>query len=382
MGSRSVFRIASSLATSFVSQLRLRAKRIRARCSHGLNVIVKDKNPPILKTRLLALGFFLLISHSLSAQTNLSEKARERTVYINFQTIDPDNGVAKLTIGTGFVVSAKGHVLTASHIFRDWQRQNDASRASNPIHGTLRDKPGATDGPTLTLEMINPGNTFSDVALLKFPELPGKDYLVAPICFKEEPKLGDELYAFGFPFDFNFQPIKATLGTSSVGGRWSASSAFTYGMSGGPVYSASGFVVGIVKGGLDGTDAVRWITPISFAYNTLLPPFKESCPVTLLPVDSKTCRIPSHGVEKYQRVFEVTRDSGWRGGGYNQTSWCNDVIAALRGEHPQGIFAVTRQGERSESKCAPFNCPQYLYTCEVEVKTDPLYREQADAACP
>ena len=198
-----------------------------------------------LVSKNIALVVLVVFPSIVAGQNTLAEKARERTVYISFRMIDPDNGVAKTTIGTGFVVTVKGHVLTAAHIFRDWQKQTDASRLSNPIHGTLRDKPGSTEAPTLILEMINPGDAFGDIALLKFPELPGKDYPTAPICFKEEPKFGDELLALGFPFDANIQSIKATLGTSSAGGRWAASSAFTYGMSGGPVLDQNARLVAI-----------------------------------------------------------------------------------------------------------------------------------------
>jgi hypothetical protein len=42
MGSRSVLRIASSLATSFVSHSELCAKRVRAGYLHELNMIMKD----------------------------------------------------------------------------------------------------------------------------------------------------------------------------------------------------------------------------------------------------------------------------------------------------------------------------------------------------
>lgn len=67
------------------------------------------------------------------------------------------------------------------------------------------------------------------------------------------------------------------------------------------------------------------------------------------------------------RIFSVTRESGWRGGGYSPDLWCEALIGTLRGEHPQGQFQVTSKSERSESKCAPFNCPQYNYTCSVQV---------------
>lgn len=96
------------------------------------------------------------------------------------------------------------------------------------------------------------------------------------------PKVGDQVLALGFPLNQNFQPIPATLGTANaLGGRWAATSAFDHGMSGGPVYS-NNFVVGLVKGGLEGTNSVQWITPIGHAKTALATAvdFSEQCTVT------------------------------------------------------------------------------------------------------
>jgi hypothetical protein len=76
--------------------------------------------------------------------------------------------------------------------------------------------------------------------------------------------------AFGFPHNQNFQPVPGVLGTQNAeGGRWAAASAFAEGMSGGPVYIGA-TVVGLVKGGLEGTNAVQWVTPIRHANSFLL----------------------------------------------------------------------------------------------------------------
>jgi hypothetical protein len=101
------------------------------------------------------------------------------------------------------------------------------------------------------------------------------------------------------------------------------------------------------------------------------------------PAPPKACRNPSHGVERFLREFDVTRDSGWRGGGYDQGRWCSDVIAILRGEFPAvgSTFDIVSHDEREESKCRPFNCPQYNYVCTVHVKTDPIYVESVGPEC-
>ena len=93
------------------------------------------------------------------------------------------------------------------------------------------------------------------------------------------------------------------------------------------------------------------------------------------------CRDATHGVDRYQREFNVTRESGWHGGGYSQPRWCEDVMSMLRGEHPQALLTQVSSGEVSRNSCAPANCPQYNYTCTVRVQTDPLYKEAVSSAC-
>ena len=211
---------------------------------------------------------------SCSAQTaHFAEKARDSIVYIFFDTVDQANGVKTPVQGTGFIVSPGGYVLTASHLFRAWRKQTDAHRRTHLIKGSRYDKPGYTKENWLVLDVINLGDSDAeDVALLKFPQL-GSRYEPAPICLdaSDRMKLGDSLLAYGFPEDQNFQPVPGILGTqNAAGGRWAAAIAFTDGMSGGPVYNADGFVIGIVKGGLGNTDAVRFISPIRHAFNYLM----------------------------------------------------------------------------------------------------------------
>lgn len=99
-----------------------------------------------------------------------------------------------------------------------------------------------------------------------------------------------------------------------------------------------------------------------------------------LPVP-KPCRDKSHGVESYARTFDVPKTSQWMGGGYSQDPWCNDVIGELRGQFPEALFEVIGKSENTKNTCAPFNCPQYQYYCNVRVKTDPIYIEKLSSAC-
>jgi hypothetical protein len=101
-----------------------------------------------------------------------------------------------------------------------------------------------------------------------------------------------------------------------------------------------------------------------------------------VPAAPKVCRIRGNGVDRYTREFDISRPSAEMSGGHNQSEWCNNLIASLRGEHPDGEFTPTSSSESSRSGCAPFNCPLYTYQCTVHVKTDPVYKEAASSTCP
>jgi S1-C subfamily serine protease len=214
-----------------------------------------------------SVGLMLLCVIS-SRAASLAESARTSIVYIYFDVTDPKTGAKDTVQGTGFVISRDGYVLTAAHIFRKWKVQLDVDKKKNLIRGSLRDKPEYVSQSPLVMRVINPGDAdFEDVALLKLPD-PETGYPVAPICLTAPlPKAGDKLVAYGFPQNTNFQPVEGTVGTSNAdGGRFAAAAPFVEGMSGGPVYDDRGFVFGLIKGGTDAI-AVRWITPIRFAYS-------------------------------------------------------------------------------------------------------------------
>ena len=228
-------------------------------------------------------------SGSAKAET-LTDTAQKSIVYIFFDIVDPNTGAKSAIQGTGFVVSPQGHVLTASHLFRAWKAQRPVDKANNPIKATLRDKVGYVPESPLILNRINIGDPEQeDVALLKLPAS-SQAYPAAPICLRQAAaaKAGDPLMAFGFPQNQNFQPVTGVLGLQNAeGGRWAAASAFAEGMSGGPVYIGE-TVVGLVKGGLEGTNAVQWITPIGFAATLLNNAgVQESCARNLLSITAE-----------------------------------------------------------------------------------------------
>lgn len=94
------------------------------------------------------------------------------------------------------------------------------------------------------------------------------------------------------------------------------------------------------------------------------------------------CRDASHGIERYNKRTKVTRESNWFGGGFSQPVWCKQLTAMLKGKNPLSVMRVVSSSERSESKCKPFNCPQYKYSCTIEIQSAPIFVMRESPACP
>ncbi len=251
----------------------------------------------------------------------LAEIARDSIVYIHYSFVRED-GTPETATGTGFVVTSSGYVLTASHVFRKWSELPADVKRSTKIYGSLFDKPGDSISPDYVLTIADLGEAEGrDVALLKLPD----DAMVrsaAPICLGKADRsvaTGQQIFAFGFPFDQNFQPVSGHLGTlNAPGERWFAESPFTRGMSGGPVYSARGYVMGIVNGGLSGSEAVKYITPIGHAQRLLNQiGLEEKCDASGEPVLGQWrgryhCHETNFGRGDGTSVLTVTRDAEGR----------------------------------------------------------------------
>lgn len=236
-----------------------------------------------LLLRFVALWFILTTAAFAQAATD-AQIVQQSIVYIYLDIVDSQTGAKSREQGTGFIISPEGHVLTAAHLFRAWRSQRQIDRENNPIHAMRGGKPGWVPGESpLVLNFVDPGNPDAeDVALLKLPSVIFSPvYRAAPICFSSAAaaKMGDEIIGYGFPQDSQIQPVRGTLGTRNAeGDRWTAEAAFTLGMSGGPVYSKTGVVIGIIKGGLENINAIRQITPIDHARKMLPTNFPEQCP--------------------------------------------------------------------------------------------------------
>ena len=154
---------------------------------------------------------------------------------------------AKTFSGTGFVVSANGHIVTNHHVI---------AGCAGDIKGNL------TGEATMVLRVVS-GDANNDLALLQAP---------ATTAFKDFVKIrdrsirsGDSVVAIGFPFhglltsDFTVTTgiVSSLSGIRNDTRFLQISAAVQPGNSGGPLFDTSGQVVGVVAGKLDGLAMIK-----------------------------------------------------------------------------------------------------------------------------
>lgn len=172
-----------------------------------------------------------LIAGSVMDASNMYQLVSEVVVRVS-------NG--QRTVGSGFVYSAEGHVLTAQHVIDELDE----------IYVIT------SDGRIFPADVVG-SCVFSDVAVLK---LDGETGIEPPeISDSSQIKIGDPVGAIGSPFDLaeslntgivsqvnRFTEIEYDEQTRWVANLIQFDAAVNFGNSGGPLFSADGSVIGLV----------------------------------------------------------------------------------------------------------------------------------------
>lgn len=174
--------------------------------------------------------------------------------------------------GTGVVVSAQGHVLTAKHVVPD------GARCAGSI--------GVADPNTAARLVVQPTGLPVDAALLRFSD-GRRDYAAVPYCEVEDWMIRRPIMVAGFPGDTETGAASYREGVLSTtlpneDGLLETDGQTVEGMSGGPVFSRNlAGLVGIVAGAkftATGTISYYGILPVSsYAPALGLEPSERAC---------------------------------------------------------------------------------------------------------
>lgn len=181
------------------------------------------------------LAALLLLTSALHAEDWTTEEvfSRHKTSVIQVRIIDAQGG-AKRSIGSGFLVSDDGRLISNFHVVADFVHHPGQYRAewhdSEGGSGELR---------LLDVDVVH------DLALLQSEQLQGRDFLAVE---SNLPKMGERLYSLGFPYDLGLTIVEGTyngLLEKSLYERIHLTASINPGMSGGPAIDRFGNVIGV-----------------------------------------------------------------------------------------------------------------------------------------
>ncbi len=183
--------------------------------------------------------FFCLILALCPIHSNAVENIDTETVFalfkgnvVQIQVID-QGAPSKTNIGSGFIITDSGYVITNYHVIAELINRPGLFRAefikNDNTKGELK---------LLTLDVVH------DLALLYSDQLKGSGLKIE----SNPPKKGERLYAFGNPFDLGLTIVEGTyngLLEKSLYEKIHFTGSLNPGMSGGPTLNRHGRVVGV-----------------------------------------------------------------------------------------------------------------------------------------
>jgi S1-C subfamily serine protease len=180
------------------------------------------------------IGLVVWISAASAEEWTTEEVfTRHKDSVIQIRIID-DKGGAKRSIGSGFMISDDGRLITNFHVVADFVHHPGEHRAE------WHSSDGAS-GPLVLLDV----DVVHDLALMQAEALAGQPFLAVE---SNLPKMGERLFSLGFPYDLGLTIVEGTyngLLEKSLYERIHLTASINPGMSGGPAIDRNGNVVGV-----------------------------------------------------------------------------------------------------------------------------------------
>jgi len=236
------------------------------------------------------------------------------------------------SLGSGFIISADGYILTNNHV----------------VDGADEIKVKLADGRSFSAQ-IKGGDTKLDLALLKIDT--GESLPVAKLGDSGKLQVGEWVIAIGNPFGLE-QTV--TVGIVSAKGRVigagpyddfiQTDASINPGNSGGPLFNAAGEVIGINTAIIANGQGIGFATPVNAAQN-IIPQLREVGHVTrgwlgvsVQPVTEELA--VSFGLDKPRGalVTEVIKGSPAEGAGFQR----GDIILAVEGKAVEEMTDLPR----------------------------------------
>lgn len=175
--------------------------------------------------------------------------------------------VASTQQGSGFLITKDGFILTNAHVVTP-----DQSRV---LTHELNVRLGFVSAAPIRAE-IRGIDAENDLALLQIPRVGANDYPTVPLGISSPLGVGDTVIGIGFPSGSDLAMTnEATITSrnaiysSELKSWWQTSLGLESGDSGGPVFGASGTVVGVAVAARADAQQLSYVIPIQYASTIL-----------------------------------------------------------------------------------------------------------------
>jgi len=184
-----------------------------------------------------------------------------------FRSPEPEQGV-----GSGFVASTDGYILTNAHVVTGESSQSAAAQQASDIEVNFK------NGKKAKATIVGYDLTSSDVAVIKV-DPQGLDLVPIPLGDSDKVTVGEPVVAIGSPFEYAstitsgiVSATKRTVESPSTGftiqNALQTDAAINPGNSGGPLINARGEVIGLneqIASSSGGSEGVGFAVPINTA---------------------------------------------------------------------------------------------------------------------
>ena len=242
------------------------------------------------------------VADAASAPVSFSARKvyeQARTQLVQIRTVLKGRG-SQTSVGSGFFVSAEGHIVTNFHVVSQAALKPD-------YHDLVYVTADGREAPLQILQL----DVLHDLALLKAADAAGRSFDVLPFRPEARPlSQGERIYSLGNPLDVGFAVAEGTYNGVVRRGFYPQiffGGALSAGMSGGPALDQEGRVVGInVARRVDG-EQVSFLVPAAYAVK-LLAGGRAAAPLTTAAYDVLTTQLMAHQNALADRFIE----QGWK----------------------------------------------------------------------
>jgi hypothetical protein len=227
-----------------------------------------------------------------------SQRLTEAVTFIRVGVTDPASGAERvLTTGSGFLIDARGHIVTARHVVM--ARESEPGRRW--VRVSLRDRESAP----YTAQVVGCGTGNVDICVVKIRDAvvegAGIRTFFRPAC--RHLTSTETILSYGFPFGTANPAIRVpgeVTGDLGAELKHPSNVQIIPGMSGGPVLDTAGYAVALNAAGVEGMPTMTFLQPLVYG-GELIRQTGVPCETSAQPAAVRAnCPVRTHRIDRTQ----------------------------------------------------------------------------------